>query len=568
MQLIYKNKFIPWLLCFLLFAQGVGLYHITAVFAGNASTSAGVNNKAPYFTTGPADDSGSSTPINVGSNVTFTATAGDKNSDHYYLAVCQTSTAPTPGANAAPTCNGGTFCVTSTDVAAGTSTSCTYPVASGDAPSKAWYAFVCDKLATGALCSSYSQGSGEPGVSPFYVNTIPTFTAFADDAGSGKDPGSKITWTSTASDADGDQVTLYVCKTASFNGSTCAGGEWCHSSASASNPTCDKTLDSVMQDKNWEAYGYIVDSRGTQASVGGGSKQGTDSVLTVNNVAPTISASTIALVDTDGADDLVLKTSGAETTGFKVTFTVTDKNSCLNASSGNEIASALINVRRSGIAKGSCAASGDYDANNCYPDADASWNPSCTQTGTCGGSSDDTIEWTCTFPLQYHADPTDLGTYASENWVADVTATDDNSASTGSVTATTGNELDQFADYTLDKTTINYGAMDPGAASADQTIAMSATGNVGLDENLSGGALTSGSDTIAVGQQKYKATSGGGWTGTALTGVATRFELNVPKTTITGTPESKTTYWVLQVPDPQPVGTYSGTNTIEGVTGN
>jgi len=229
MQLISKNKFIPWLLCFLLFAQGIGLYHITSVFAGNASTSAGVNNKAPVFSVGPVDDSGTSTPKNVGANVTFTATATDKNSDHYYLAVCQTSTAPTPGADAAPTCNGGTFCVSSTDVAAGTSTSCTYPVTSGDAGSRAWYAYVCDKLASGALCSTlYSQGTGgDPTASPFYVNTQPNFTIFSDDSGTGKDPGATVTWTSTAADADGDLLTLHVCKTAAFTGGVCTGGEWC-----------------------------------------------------------------------------------------------------------------------------------------------------------------------------------------------------------------------------------------------------------------------------------------------------------------------------------------------------
>lgn len=567
MQLLNKNKFVPWVLCLLLVIQGTGLYHITFVFAGNATTQAGVNNKAPAFSAGPADDSGSSTPINVGSNVTFTATATDKNNDQYYLAVCKDSTAPTPGNNDAPTCNGtGTWCVSTSPANAGSPTSCTYQVQTGDAPSKAWYAFVCDKLASGALCSSYSQGSGEPGVSPFYVNTVPTFTAFADDAGTGKDPGATVTWTSTASDADGDQVTLYVCKTASFNGSSCPGGEWCHSSASASNPTCNKVTDTILQDKNHAAYGYIVDARGSQAS---GGSQGTDSAVTINNVAPSITASSIELVDTDGlAGDLVLTTSGAATTGFKVKFTVTDKNSCLNASSGHEIASAFINVRRSGITKGNCVTSGNYDANNCYTDASASWDPTCTQTGTCGGATDDTIEWECTFPLQYHADPTDLGTYAGENWVADVTATDDNSVGTGSVTASTGNELDQFTDYSLDTLTLNYGSMDPGAASSDQAIVMSATGNVGLDENLSGTDLTSGGDTILVGQQKYKLSAGGGWTGTVLTGSAVEAQLNVPKTTVTASPASATTYFVLQVPDPQPVGTYSGTNTIEGVTGD
>ncbi|MCX6737535.1 MAG: hypothetical protein NTX26_02270, partial [Candidatus Parcubacteria bacterium] len=328
---------------------------------------------------------------------------------------------------------------------------------------------------------------------------------------------------------------------------------------------------SIMQDKNWEAYGYIVDARALQAS---GGQQGVDSVLTISNVAPSITDTSIGLFDTDDAGELVLKTSGADTTGFKVKFTVTDANSCLNASAGHEIASALINVRRSGITKSSCVASGDYNPNNCYPDASAFWDPSCTQTGTCGGAGDNTIEWECTFPLRYHADPTDVGTYSAENWVADVTATDDNSAGTGSITATTGaNELDQFADYTLNTATIAYGNMDPGADSAEKSVIMSATGNVGLDENLSGTLLTSGSDTIAIDRQHYNVTPGGGlgWSGSgavALTDTPVKAELNIAKTTITASPEDETTYWILRVPDPQATGSYTGTNTITGVTGS
>lgn len=563
MQLLNKNKFVPWFLCLLLILQGTGLYHITSVFAGNASTSAGVNNKAPVITGNVAENpaSTSAAPTLVGADVTFEVNATDKNSDPYYLAVCTTA-AVTAHANAAPTCDVGTWKV-SAETAYGNQATAAYTVLQGDASSNNWYAYVCDKNAN-SLCSAVNSGTGDSG-SPFYVNHAPTFSAFADDAGAGKDPGATVTWTSTSSDSDGDNVTLYVCKTAVFTGSACTGGAWCTSSASASNPTCNVAMASIMQDKDWEAYGYIVDARGVVST---DTKQGTDSVLTISNVAPSITASTVGLYDTDETGDMTLTVSQAETTGFKVKFTVTDKNSCLNASAGNEINSAAINVRRSGIAAGSCLISGDYDANDCYPDASA-WNPLCTQTGTCGGSGDDTIEWTCTFPLQYHADPTVAdSTYDAQNWLADAKATDDDTADTGWITATTGTEMGQFMSYDLNTASIAYGSLDPGADAAEQSTVLEATGNVGLDETLYGTDMTSGGDTILVGQQKYNLAASQGWGGagstTLLATPGAEAELNLAKTTTTGTPATKSTYWVLRVPDPQATGTYSGTNTIEG----
>ncbi len=563
MQLISKNKFVPWFLCLLLILQGAGLYHIASVFATGASTSAGVNNKAPTFTTIPYEDptSSSAAPTNVGADVTFKAIANDKNSDPYYLAVCTTS-AVTPHASAAPTCTVGTWKV-SAETASDVMATAAYTVLQGDASSNAWYAFACDKNANSA-CSAVSSGSGESGT-PFYVNHAPTFTVFADD--SPKNPGATVTWTSTASDSDSDNVTLFVCKTASFNGTTCAGGQWCNSSPVLSNPTCNVAMDSVMQDKNYTAYGYIVDARGALAS---GGQQGVDSVLTISNVAPSITASSIGLFDTDGSGDMTLTVSQGETPNFTVKFTVTDANSCLNASSGQEIASALINVRRSGIAAGSCLITEDNDANHCYPDAYASWTNSCVQDGaSCSGNTDPTSTWTCTFPLQYHADPTVTDSqFPTENLLAEVKAIYDNSADTGWITATTGTEMGQFMAYDLNTATIVYGDLDPGADATEQSTVLEATGNVGLDENLSGTVLTSGGNTIAIAQQHYNLTAALGWVaGTALSGTAAEAELNLGKTIATGSPLTKNTYWVLRVPDPQATGSYTGTNTIEGKVG-
>lgn len=316
----------------------------------------------------------------------------------------------------------------------------------------------------------------------------------------------------------------------------------------------------------------MVDSHGFVAS---GGSQGTDSTLTVSNVSPSITASTISLLDTDLSGNLTLTVEQSTTTGFKATFTVVDNNSCQNLASGNEIASAIVNIRRSGISQANCDQSGEYNANNCYTDASASWDPSCVQDGgSCSGTTDTDATWTCTFPIQYHADPTfpDDSTvqYPTNNWVATIQATDDNSANTGLVDSTTGSDkMGCFMSYDLNTASIAYGSLSPGGTSAsDESTVLEATGNVGLDENLSGTDMGSGGNTIDKGQQHYSASASQDWSSmTAITDSATELELNCAKTTTTASPATATTYWKIKIPDGQAAGSYSGTNTIPGIQG-
>ena len=564
------KKSISWFLVLALAGcvVGIGINWYHSVRATEVGTSVTVGNAAPSFIGVPYEDlaSYSDSPTNAGDIVTFKATADDPNGEQWYLAVCKSdSVSPTDGG--APTCPGGEWCI-SEPTADGSEASCSYTTQDSDVESNEWYAFACDGNSSDAKCSPYSQGSGDSG-SPFKVNHRPSFTAYSDD--SPKDPGQTVTWTATASDPDtdgtADTVTLYVCKTSSFTGGTspsCNDGEWCHSSASSSYPSCSYTLPTPYQDKDYEAYGFVVDNHGFEAS---GGSQGTDSVLTVSNVAPSVS--NISLLDTDGDGDLTLTEPEGETSGFKVKFTVTDHNSCQNASGGDEIVSAIINVYRSGIGQANCQASDDYNANNCYPDAYADWTPSCSQTGTCEGASDSDVEWTCTFSLLYHADPTVAGSkYSDENWLASVQVTDDDSATSSLTESSTGNEMAMFMAYDVLESSIAYGNVSPGATSTQQETTVKATGNVGLDEKLSGTDMTSGSNSIAVEKQHHSFTDGFNYdSGTPLTASSTEYELNCPKTTDTSNPATKKTYWLLQVPADTPAGTYSGTNTIEGVTG-
>lgn len=179
------------------------------VIADSVTTSVTVGNSAPSFSVGPREDPASSTssPTNVGSDTVWKATGTDTNGDNYYLLICSTNSAsPTNGG--APTCGATTWC-TSSATTSGTEASCSRTALVGDSVSNAWYAFVCDGIASSAACiATGQQGTGDSG-SPFEVNHAPSFTAVSND--SPKDPGATITWSTTASDStDSDTVKLIV----------------------------------------------------------------------------------------------------------------------------------------------------------------------------------------------------------------------------------------------------------------------------------------------------------------------------------------------------------------------
>ncbi|MDD5164296.1 MAG: hypothetical protein PHF10_03260 [Patescibacteria group bacterium] len=590
MAKIIKKSF-PWFLILSLIVAVVFSFNLnfknSEVKADSADTSVTVGNTAPSLGT-PAENPASygTTPTNIGANVTFESTSTDPNSDNWYLAVCKTNVINPGTGGGAPTCDtSSTWCVSTTTVS-GAKATCVAE-ASGVAESNVWYAFACDAAASSQACSASSQGASDSG-SPFKVNHVPAFTVYADDGP--KAPAVTMTWTTTAADTDtdtaSDTVSLYVCKSNAFVASTltCTDGAWCSDTAKSSNPTCGATT--LRPDGDYAAYGFVVDSHGLEAS---GSPHATDSTPTVSNATPSITASTISVLDTDEADNMTLTTEQAVTTGFKVKFTVVDANSCVvkggTPGTNNEIASSFINLRMSEKATTSCDESGEYDANDCYPDASASWDPSCTQDAdTCTGTTDTDAAWTCTFPIQYHADATVTGApKASYNWVAAVKATDDDTADTGLVDSTTGsNEMDKFMSYDLTTTTISYGTVSANGDSSEKTTTVEATGNVGLDENISGG--TSGSKGLCTGsyptcsgsyiatdQQNYNLTTAQGWGGSGhadLAYVAAEAELNCAKTTTTGSPATANTYWYLHVPTGQAAGSYTGQNTIEGKINN
>lgn len=525
------------------------------VWAETVSTSANVGNSPPAFTAGPAESTASTaaSPTNEGTGVTFQATANEPNSENYYLAVCKTNSI-TAVDGSAPTCGGGAWCV-STSTADDAQATCTHTTVDGDAQVNAWYAFVCDANATASECSAASQGTGDSG-SPFNVNHDPSFTVIVDDGGSGSDtganPGGTMTFTATASDPDNDTsqdtVKLVVC--ADNSGATatgCTGTQICASSSVASNPTCNIAIDAVEPDTTVNYYSYVFDSHNFAS--GSNSRDGS---YVINNVAPVVSAVTL-----NSGGNITL-TEGT-TTNVAVTATVTDNNSC------QDISTVETSVYRSAITYANCDTDAEDNNNNCYAQVTCS-----VVGGSCTGNTDASANYTCTVALQFHADPTVASTlYDAQNWLNTVNAIDDD-ASTGNTELASGVEVNTLTAMDI-TAAINYGSLDVGQSNdpLDKITTVTATGNVGLDQELSGTDLTDGdAGVIPVANQKYALAASTSYaSATSLSGSATEVELNCQKTTTTGAPATKDTYWGILIPASVPPGPYSGMNTVSAVLG-
>jgi hypothetical protein len=518
----------------------LGKQFINLADADTASTSVVVAGVAPNITTAPSDGGVTSTnPVNVGSDVTFTVTANDDNGDQYYMAVCKTD-AISANNNATPTCTGGAWCYSGRTNDDAQATCATTTLAAWDEQS-AWFVFVCDYSA-GSQCSASSQGSSDNG-SPFWVNHRPTFTAVSHNGP--KNPGAAITVYTTSSDADSgasDTVKLAVCKSTGVTGTECDGGAsdtWCTSSASASDANCSFNFPTPAAHGATTSYVYIFDNHGFAAS---GGSHASDAGVTVADVAPTVSS-----VVTNGGNPIVLEaegTGGATTTSH--TAEVTDNNGCA------DITGVTTSVFRS---QATCTSD---DNNSCY------YNEACTGDSVC--DSGITQTYNCSVSIKYHADPTDTGSvYAAQNWQTKVFASDESAQANAS---STGVELNTW--LALDVTSaINYGSLSVGqiadGTSLPQNVTVQATGNCGIDTNISGTQLTSGANSIATSSQKYATSAVAYSSATAMQASATELELNLAKTTSTATLSDKKVYWGLQIPGGTPSGSYSGVNTFSAV---
>lgn len=552
---MYKFKQRTFLLLITITIALLFLHNAQKLEADTVTTSVTVGNTPPSFsgnaTENPASDD--TTPTDVGSDVTFEATANDPNLEDYYLIICKTN-AVTATNGGAPTCDSGQWCISSSTTS-GSQATCSYTVQATDTnESYDWYAFVCDSNSSSAQCSSANQGSGSSG-SPFSVNHPPVFDTISNDGP--KNPGEDVTWSTNASTTDPDTATtadtvkLIVCKTAGITADDCDGGasdRWCASAFVADSPSCSYTVPIPTADDTYDAYVYLVDQHYLPST---DTNQGTNNSYVVSNVNPVISNVVI-----DSGNDINLNESA--TYSATITADVTDNNGC----NTTEIPTVVTSLYRSGVGYSSCDTTGEEDYDSCYP------VKSCTQTSCTGAGA----TYSCTVDLQYHADPTDTNTqYTSENWLATVLATDDDSAQ-GSTESSSGVEVNSLT--AMDVTSaIDYGLQTVGTNSGnlDQTTVVTATGNVGLDEQLSGTDMTDGSGhTIPVGKQHYDLSQVAYSSATALSTTDVESELNVAKTKSVGTtttPETGDTWWGIEIPTGTVSGTYTGQDTVTAVKG-
>lgn len=165
-----NKKILSSFLVLALFVGVLGLISTTSVWGAAPTTTTDISNEAPAFTVAASDNgSDGTTPTDVGSNVTFTATAVDPNLDDYYLAICKTS-AVTAGTATYPTCDSGKWPEANpTATTSGNAATETYTALVGDSESNDWYAFVCDGNGTPGACSLVGTSDS------FNVNHAGTF---------------------------------------------------------------------------------------------------------------------------------------------------------------------------------------------------------------------------------------------------------------------------------------------------------------------------------------------------------------------------------------------------------
>ena len=559
-----------------------------AVAQSNATTTVTVLNTAPAWTATTTEviESSSDNPTNAGDVVSWTAVGTDSNGEDYYLLICSTNATPTPGSSSAPSCASGIQWGVSTATISGTAALVSTTTLDSWSESNDWFSWICDGNAGTPRCNTaYRQGTNATNSSPFEVNHRPSFTVFTDD--SPAEPGQLVTFMSTSSDADvsgtPDTVKLIVCATAGFSTTTntCTGTELGSSTVAVSaDATSTYTILIPTQDQDYSAYGYVIDNHGFEAS---GGAQGTDSTLTVSNVAPTVSGAGISI---NGGSDITLTVEAVETTVFMLSFVTSDNNSCdaAGGGAGDEITDYNLSLYRSGVGSTTCAVTGPYNANFCYPSsvAPTAWNLSCTaSTTTCTGATDTDMTWDCTFPLWYIADPTG-GTasttqYPSQNWLAQVQGIDDDSAVGTLGESTVGVNVNPLLAFELNTLSIPYGALEPGQQTDPlmATTTISATGNVGVDKNVTGESMCttytssnhcapSATSTIPESEQVFATSTVTYAEGTSISSTTpTLVDLNVLKSTATSTQAAANAYWGIRVPGTITfAGAYTGENTF------
>ena len=542
-----------------------GFCLITGVYAATSDTmdlTINVTEVRPSIGTPSDGGSSTSTPTNVGSNVTFTATGTDPNSDNYWLAICKTGGSITPGAGgAAPTCTAGAWCVSSSAVASGTQNSCTYQAQQTDTESNSWEAYVCDDDTTTSSCSAAATGD-----SPFAVNHPPVIGTVTIGPSYGSsasvDPGNGSTGavyfqvgvTDPDSGGTQDTIDMFACTnaTTAFNPATgtCTGGTILCSVTGVTTGTNAQCTDSNLAPiptshgtKNVKIF--LRDSSTTKLADNGTNN---NQSYTVTDIAPTVSGFSY------GSNPLIPIAGSSVNQTFSAT--ISDDNGYADV----ESAYGAIYVSPATLTgAGACTTDSEI---NCYD------TPSCNLTGgsgtnvtvNCGAAGNLITTWFNIAP--------------SAEWKTHVTAVGGSTyslATEGTFTVNTLNAID------IVESSIPYGTLALGGTSASQTVTFQNAGNVITDTLISGTNMTFGGNNIVAAQQHWSPTSSFTWgsgdyalltsasIGSAVNGCSDR---SIAVTTDHASYTTSPIYWKLQIPASQAAGSYTGTNTFLATPNN
>ncbi len=522
-----------------------------------ASTTVTVQNAPPALVGNVAEvpAHGSTTPVNVGYQAIWQATANDPESNNYYLIVCA-SDAVSATNGGAPTCGGGasdTFCVSGATVSGAQSTCTDAALADPGAETDVWYAYVCDDHATEADCSVANQGSGLSG-SPIYINHAPSFTAVitSDD---NKDPGGTFTVTASTTDTDieggSDEVYLSVCSTDSWATSTgCSAVTWCTGTSTVDNISCSFATSTPAADGSYTYYAFVKDWHEMPAAA-----NSRNTTYTVNNVAPSVSNVVI-----NGGSAINVNMKNDSDVYASSSADLYDANGCGDITS----ATSSIFISSSTVAVGglNCAP----NDNHCYQLTTSE----CTYTaGSCTGSDDTTASYVCSTTITHFAIPTDATTnnpFASDNWLAGIMAIDDNGLKGGS-TSISGVELISLEALGITETEIPYGSIKGGSDSGDvnATTTVVNFGNIPIDTEVEGTDMdkTDLTDVIRESNQEFDLANFTYGTGTYTLSSTTPATVD----TITAKPTSSSDvsdqiFWGINIPGGTTSGDYAGTNTF------
>lgn len=539
---------------------------VTSVYAATSDSvdlTINVQNLIPSAGSPTDNGSSTSTPTNVGTNVTFSTTGTDPNGDSYWLAICKTGGTITPGTSGgAPSCTAGAWCISTSAVTSGTQNSCTYQAQQSDVQTNNWEAYVCDDDTTTSSCSAAATGD-----SPFKVNHPPVIGTVTIGPSYGSsasvDPGNSSTGavyfqvgvTDPDNDAPQDTIDMFVCSagTTSFNPATgaCTGGTVYCSVTDVTTGTNAQCTDSNLAPiptshgtKNVKIF--LRDNSSTKLADNGTNNNHSYSVT---DVAPTVSGFSY------GSNPLIPLAGSSVNQTFSAT--ISDNNGYNDVTS----ASGAIYVSPATLTgAGICTTDSEL---NCYDTA------SCELTGgsganvtvNCGQTGNEITTWFNIAP--------------SSSWKAHVNAVTDlgttSFATEGTFTVNTLNAID------IAETNINYGTLTPGTTSTQQTVTIQNAGNIVTDALIDGTDMISDGNSVPRSQQHWSGTSGFTWgsndfalvssasVGSAVNGCSDR---TISVTTNHSSYTTSTIYWKLQTPAVQPAGSYSGTNTFLSTPNN